>query len=74
MARGKKQEFLYMIVDKDMATVTEAVNNSTLWHQRLGHMSKKGMKLIAAKGKLSCLKHVDVGVCEHCIFEKQKKG
>ena len=31
------------------------------------------MKLMAAKGKLSSLKHVDVGVCEHCIFEKQKK-
>ena len=31
------------------------------------------MKLIAEKGKLSSLKHVDVGVCEHCIFGKQKK-
>ena len=28
---------------------------------------------MAAKGKLSSLKHVDVGVCEHCIFGKQKK-
>ena len=31
------------------------------------------MKLMAAKGKLSSLKHVDVGVCEHCILGKQKK-
>ena len=31
------------------------------------------MKLMAAKGKLSSMKHLDVGVCEHCIFEKQKK-
>ncbi|KAL5129021.1 Retrovirus-related Pol polyprotein from transposon TNT 1-94 [Glycine soja] len=58
---------------KDMVAVTEAVNNSTLWHQRLGHMSEKGMKLMAAKGKLSSLKHVDVGVYQHCIFGKQKK-
>jgi len=28
---------------------------------------------MAAKGKLPSLKHVDVGVCEHCILEKQKK-
>jgi len=56
-----------------MITITEVVNNSTLWHQRLGHMSEKGMKLMATKGKLSNLKHVDVGVYEHCIFGKQKK-
>ena len=62
-----------MIVDEDMVVVTEAANNSSLWHQRLGHISEKGMKLMAAKGKLSILKHVDVGVCEHCIFGKQKK-
>lgn len=73
VARGKKRGSLYMIADEDMVAVTEAVNNSTLWHQRLGHMSEKGMKLMAAKGKLSSLKHVDVGVCEHCIFGKQKK-
>ena len=62
-----------MIADEDMVAVTEAVNNSTLWHQRLGHMSEKGMKLMAEKGKLSSLKHVNVGVSEHCIFGKQKK-
>ncbi|XP_014627753.1 uncharacterized protein LOC114375550 [Glycine soja] len=73
VARGKKSESLYMIADEDIVVVTEAVNNSTLWHQRLGHMSEKGMKLMAAKGKLSSLKHVDVGVCENYIFGKQKK-
>ncbi|CAJ2648559.1 unnamed protein product [Trifolium pratense] len=73
VARGKKQGSLYMVADEDMIAVTEVVNNSSLWHQRLGHMSEKGMKLMATKGKLSNLKHVDVGVCEHCIFGKQKK-
>jgi len=61
-----------MIADEDMVVVTETVNNSTLWHRRLGPISKKGMKLMVATGKLSSLKHVDVGVCEHCIFGKQK--
>jgi len=73
VAHGKKRGSFYMNVDEDMVAVTEAVNNSTMWHQRLGHMSEKGIKLMAAKGKLSSLKHVDVGVCEHYIFGKQKK-
>jgi len=71
--RGKKRGSLYMIANEDMVAVTKVVNNSTQWHQRLGHMSEKGMKLMVAKGKLSSLKYVDVGACEHCIFGKQKK-
>ena len=73
VARGKKRGSLYMIADEDMVAVIEAVDNSTLWHQRLGYMSEKRMKLMTAKGNLSSPKHVDVGVYEHCIFGKQKK-
>jgi len=71
MACGKKRVSLYMIAYENMVAVTEAVNNSTMWHQRLGHMSEKGIKLMVAKGKLSSLKHVDVGACEHCILREQ---
>jgi len=73
IARGKKQGSLYMIADKDVISVAEVGNNSSLWHQRLGHMSEKGMKLMVSKGKIPNLKHVDVGPCKHCIFGKQKK-
>jgi len=69
---GKKQGSLYMIADEDMISVAEVGNNSSLWHQRVGHMSEKGMKLMVSKGKIPNLKHVDVGPCEHCIFGKQK--
>ena len=73
IARGKKRGSLYMVAEEDMVAVTEAANSSSLWHQRLGHMSEKGMKIMASKGKMSNLKHVNIGVCEHCIFGKQKK-
>ncbi|KAE8692217.1 Receptor-like serine/threonine-protein kinase SD1-8 [Hibiscus syriacus] len=33
----------------------------------------RGMKKLLSKGKLSDLKNVDVGLCEDCIFGKQKK-
>ncbi|KAE8720675.1 V-type proton ATPase subunit G3 [Hibiscus syriacus] len=51
----------------------DADGKSNLWHQRLGHMSKKRMKTLFSKGKLLDLKNVDVGLCEDCIFGKQKK-
>lgn len=47
--------------------------DSMTWHCTLGHMSEKGMKLMASKGKLSGLKSVDVNLCEDCAFGKQKK-
>jgi len=32
VARGKKQESLYMIANEDMISVAEVSNNSSLWH------------------------------------------
>jgi len=54
-----------MISDKDMISVVEDGNNSSLWHQMFGHMSEKGMKLMISKGKIPNLKHVDVGPWKH---------
>jgi len=70
---GKKLGSFYMIAYEDMILVAKVDNNSLLWHQRLGHMNEKGMKLLISKCKIPNLKHVDVGPCEHCIFGKQKK-
>ena len=62
-----------MITNEDMISIEEVGNNSFLWHQMIGHMSEKGMKLVVLKGKKANLKHIDVGACKHCIFGKQKR-
>jgi len=36
---GKKQRYLYMIADDDMISIAEVSNSSSLWHQRLEHVS-----------------------------------
>ncbi|KAE8664146.1 Serine-threonine protein kinase [Hibiscus syriacus] len=51
----------------------DADGKSNLWHQRLGHMSEKGMKTLFSKRKLPDLKNVDIRLCENFIFGKQKK-
>jgi hypothetical protein len=35
-------------------------------------MSEKGMKVMVSKGKLNGLSHVDLSLCEGCVFGKQK--
>ena len=55
-----------------MAIVAEGASNSCLWHNRLGHMSAKGMKILVAKEALECLKSVDMGLCESCVMGTEK--
>ncbi|KAL5745542.1 hypothetical protein ACOSP7_026688 [Xanthoceras sorbifolium] len=74
VARGKKCGTLYVTSNlENIVAVADADGKSNLWHQRLDHMSEKGMKTLLSKGKLPDLKAVDVGLCEDCIFGKQKK-
>jgi len=40
-------------------------------HQRLGHISEKGMKVMLSKDKLPGLKSIDLDFCEVCFYEKQ---
>ena len=74
IAHGKKTGTLYVTSNlENIVAVADADGKSNLWHQRLCHMSEKGMKTLLSKGKLPDLKNVDVGLCEDCIFGKQKK-
>ena len=56
-----------------MVVVAEGASSSCLWHNRLGHMSAKGMKMLVAKEALEGLKSVDIGLCESCDMGKQKR-
>lgn len=76
IARGWKKGTLYMVelpTNEVNSVGDDAGQCSTLWHQRLGHMSEKGMKMLVSKGKIPELKEVEVGFCEPCVFGKQKR-
>ena len=69
VAQDRKVGTLYMTSEsRDTISVADSSVDSKLWHRRLGHMSEKGMKLLASKGKLPDLKSVDAGLCEDCIY------
>ncbi|KAD7116805.1 hypothetical protein E3N88_04073 [Mikania micrantha] len=62
ISRGKKRGSLYMVEDSagDVNAVTSGPSLSSLWHQGLGHMSEKGLKILADKGKFPDLKKVEL--------------
>ena len=47
-------------------------DNASLCHNRLGHMSEKGMKMLHSNGSLPNLKEVDLGFCEDCVWKTKK--
>jgi hypothetical protein len=74
IAQGEKTGTLYMTTDmRDTIAVADASAEADLWHQRLGHMSEKGLKVMHSLGKLPKLKSVNIDFCENCIFGKQKR-
>ena len=75
VARRTKSGTLYTTTGCiNMATVAEGASGSCLWHNRLGHKSTKGMKMVVAKGALEGLMSVDMGLCESCVMGKKEKS
>ena len=71
VAHGKKNGTLYLTGGAcySIAVATEN-ENSKLWHQSLGHMSEKGIKIMHSIGKLPGLKSVNLDMCEEWILGK----
>jgi hypothetical protein len=50
-------------------TISENESDSIhLWHQRLGHMSERGLKVLFDRKLLPILKSLKLYFCKHCIF------
>ena len=72
--RGQKHGTLYSMhvshVHEDSISIAEHLNTD-LWHNRLGHMSKKRMQQLEHTRYLPPLSLSDFQICEHCIYGKQ---
>nr|KYP60092.1 Retrovirus-related Pol polyprotein from transposon TNT 1-94 [Cajanus cajan] len=71
VAKGEKNSKLYW---KKALVVKDSVNfvymEASLWHQRLGHISEKGMNCLAKKDVLQGLKNAKLDKCSHCMVGK----
>ncbi|KAG8376582.1 hypothetical protein BUALT_Bualt09G0078600 [Buddleja alternifolia] len=73
-AKGKKKNSLYLMQAKlSNGEVNAAVNSSSieLWHERLGHLSQKGMQLLAKKKLLPDVSGIELQTCVDCLAGKQ---
>ena len=74
-ARAQKQGTLYVMhakMYKKEANVAAELNGD-LWHKRLGHMSERGMHILANQKLLSEVKRVHLEKCVDCTVGKQNR-
>ena len=46
--------------------------NTMLWHQRLGHIGEKGLRILHGNGLVEGMSNIslDFDFCEHCVYGK----
>ena len=62
-----------MKICADSFNVAEKEASQNLWHQRLGHMSERGLSTLIKKELITVSKDVALGPCNHCLFGKQHR-
>ncbi|WVZ17355.1 hypothetical protein V8G54_010337 [Vigna mungo] len=74
VARGKKEGSLYCMQGKTYKGETNVAQEESkeLWHKRLGHMSEKGLEILA-KDHLQSIKGQPLELCEDCLAGKQRR-
>jgi hypothetical protein len=57
-------------------TPTVSGEKVMLWHQRLGHIGEKGLRLLHNKGMVEGMSNfsLDFDFCEHCVYGEAKLG
>ncbi|KAL4325786.1 hypothetical protein GQ457_11G029520 [Hibiscus cannabinus] len=76
VARGNKQGSLYVTqgkICKGEANVACGNSCLELWHKRLGHISEKGLQILAQKALIPEVKGKAIRPCIHCLAGKQHK-
>ena len=74
--KGKKCSSLYLmqarVIDSSINVVDDD-NTVELWHNRFGHMSEKGLMILAKKNLLSGMKKRSLKRCAHCLARKHTR-
>lgn len=75
--KGKRDHGIYLLNGQAVTRMTtmkvQSLSKTSLWHQRNGHLSLRGMHILGRQGMLGVDKICDLEFCEHCEYEKMHK-
>ncbi|CAL5331695.1 unnamed protein product [Camellia sinensis] len=76
VAKGQAIGTLYKThveVNSDSLNAAEDEASPNLWHKRLGHMSEKGLQILAKKSLIPFAKNAKLNPCDNCLFGKHHR-
>ncbi|XP_073222071.1 uncharacterized mitochondrial protein AtMg00300-like [Cicer arietinum] len=75
--KGTRDHGIYLLngqaVTRMAAIVVQASSKVNMWHQRVGHVSLKGMQVLDTQCMLGGDKISDLEFCEHCVYGKMHR-
>jgi hypothetical protein len=60
-------------INQEVVSSEGEIDSTHLWHQRLGHMSEKGLKVLVDRKSLPSLKFLNLKFCKYCVFGKHRR-
>ena len=61
-----------MVPESGVESLAVSGEKTTLWHQRLGHIGEKGLRILHRNGMVEGMSNIslDFDFCEHCVYGK----
>jgi hypothetical protein len=78
VAEGKKRDTLYTLKSKlqkedIVATATKEDPTTNFCHKILGHLTQRGLKILAGQKLFPRIKRAEFKLCEYCIMGRQER-
>jgi hypothetical protein len=73
--KGEKVGTLYLCTSNIDSSISLSFTgvDTTLWNRSLGNMSETGMYMLHKRNLFPNLKQIDLNLCEHYVYRKQKR-
>ena len=64
-----------MVPENGVENLVVSGEKTMLWHQRLGHIGEKGLRILHGKGMVEGMSNssLDFDFCENCVYGKQNR-
>ena len=65
----------FVVFESGAETLAVSGEKTMLWHQRLGDIGEKGLKILHGNGMVEVMSNcsLDFDFCEHCVYGKQNR-
>ena len=62
-----------MVLENGAENLVVSGEKTMFWHQRLGHIGEKGLRILHGKSMVEGMSSLDFDFCENCVYGKHNR-